>query len=217
MLTIDGEPANSGDLFVIAETDEIVEPTPDGEEIFANLPLPLDLETVPALEGIDLAVVPSGVEEARYIVSAVDAWLRTQGWQPALPSLGAPMFWDYRRWTKDGYQFTLQPGYDDSNNQLWMAYAPLDDVTFGPLPSQDALDVDNLKSLAEVAELQIEGLFVAEAVLSPDGNWLAVTTTDGALYIFDALRLFDMIWYRPGVYYSNPALQPRQPRPCRNR
>ena len=140
MLTIDGEPANSGDLFVIAETDE-VELTPDGEEIFANLPLPLDLETVPALEGIDLAVVPSGVEEARYIVSAVDAWLVMQGWQPALPSLGAPMFRTYRRWTKDGYQFTLSARLRRQQQSAMDGVRATRRCYLGPLPSQDAWTV----------------------------------------------------------------------------
>ena len=53
----------------------------------------------------------------------VDAWLRMQGWQPALPPIGAPIAWDYRRWVKDEYQFLLEPGADGAENEIQMRYA----------------------------------------------------------------------------------------------
>lgn len=207
LLTLDGEPLLEGNLLVVEESAE-VELTPGGEEVFAGLPLPPDLPTVPVVEGIDLAVVPSEAYTDRDIISTVDAWLRMQGWEPALPSIGAPVAWDYRRWVKDGYQFVLQPGSDGSEGELWMRYAPLSDVADGPLPSGDALDAGNLSAMAEVAQLRIEGLDVSQAVISPDGNWLAVTTTDGTFYIFDALRLMDTIWWQPDAYYANPVFSP---------
>ena len=46
------------------------------------------------VEGYDLAVVPSDAYPGVDIVSAVDAWLRMQGWQPTLPPIGAPIAWD---------------------------------------------------------------------------------------------------------------------------
>ena len=57
--------------------------------------------------------------------------------------------------------------------------------------------------------MEIAGLDVAEAAMSPDGNWLAATTTDGTLYFFDAHRLMDAMWWQPAeAFYANPVFSP---------
>ena len=90
-----------------------------------------------------------------------------------------------------------------------MRYAPLSDTAFGALPADAAMDADNLDAMDEVAELEIDGLDAAEAAMSPDGHWLAVTTADGTLYFFDAHRLMDTIWWQPAEgFYANPVFSP---------
>jgi len=207
VLTLNGETLAGGELRVVEETAE-VPLTADGGEVLAALPLPPDLASAPA-EGFDLSVVPSAEFDSPAVISTVDAWLRMQGWQPALPQYGAPVSWEHRRWDKDGYQFALQPGPAGSDAEIQMTYTTADDGTFGRLPAREPLTTGNLDMLSETAALELPGLDAAEAALSPDGNWLAVTTTDGRLYFFDAHRLMDALWWTPAqAFYANPTFSP---------
>ena len=207
VLTLNGETLAAGELRVVQEAAEVAL-TPDGGEVLAALPLPPDLASAPA-EGFDLAVVPSAEFDGPAVISTVDAWLRMQGWQPALPPYGAPVSWEHRRWDKGGYQVALQPGPAGSDAEIRMTYTTTDDGAFGRLPAREPLTTDNLDMLSETAALEIPGLDVAEAELSPDGNWLAVTTTDGRLYFFDAHRLMDALWWTPALaFYANPTFSP---------
>jgi len=122
--------------------------------------------------------------------------------------MGSPVAIDYRRWTKDGYQFVIERGTEDHEDELWLRYTTVDDDYYGPLPSGEELDVVNVDFMQQVARTEIEDLWVVDATLSPDGNWLAAVTSDGRLYIFDAIRMLDAIWYQPDVYYSNPVFSP---------
>ena len=207
LLTADGEPFANGQLQVVEETDEIAL-TDDAGAYIAALPLPTDLAVTTEVEGFDLAILPSETYPSTDVVSVVDAWLRSQRWQAALPPIGAPVAWDYRRWVKDSYQLVLQPGTDGAEDEIWIRYSPRVDATFGPVPSGDQLDLDTIDTMTEVAQLGIDGFSATQAAMSPDGNWLAVTTTDGTLYIFDALRLLDTVWWQPDGFYANPVFSP---------
>ncbi len=207
VLTIDGEPLTTGNLFVVEESD-IVELTDAGENIYAILPIPQELVMDVDVEGIDYVIQTTDDIPGIDLVSAIDAVLRWQGWQPALPPLGSPVEIDYRRWTKDGYQFVVEQGAEGFENELWLRYTTQDNVEYGALPSGEALTTDNIDFADTVARLEIQDRWAEDAVVSPDGNWLALTTSDGALYLFDAMRLLDTIWYQSNVYYGNPVFSP---------
>lgn len=206
-LTVDGESIEEGQLFVVEES-EPVQLTADGAEIYGILPIPPEMATPEESDFIDFIIEPTSDVPSVDIISAIDATLRWQGWKPALPPIGAPVAFEHRRWTKDGYQFVVEQGVAEFDNELWLTYTTVDDRDFGPLPSGDELDVTSVKTIDSVAVTEIADKWVEDAVISPDGHWLAVVTSDGTLYIFDTHRMLDSIWFQPNGYYARPVFSP---------
>jgi hypothetical protein len=207
LLTLDGYELESGSLTVLEDAPNVALDA-EGADFFAALPLPAEVEIAEPVEGIDLAVAPTTDFTTDELYATMGAWLRQQGWSQTLPALNSPQSPQYQRWVKDDFQFLMQPGTGDAADQVWMQLTSMDDPDLVPPPLADTpITPDNLLQTREVGMVGIASDAVTEAVMSPDGHWLALVSEGGQLALLNAHTLLLTQWWDlpEGQQYHHPS------------
>jgi uncharacterized repeat protein (TIGR01451 family) len=209
---------------------EVADAFADTDEFFAQMDEPhwaSDLVDALAAEGdrlfslpADLTVIESENADAAFSTNTLKLEVFDR-FERMLTSFGAsriqPASWpsqyngQQRRWRIDDYQIVLQQTdeRDDEDKAIYLLEVePANSDLLGALSADEAISADTVDRLAPLATWGFSDVHFDDGALSPDGDWLALVTAEGQLYLFDAHTL-EIVRSQPlppftGTHYRSP-------------
>lgn len=188
----------------------------DTDAFFADIDQPQwasDLVDTLATEGntlfslpADLTVIESDNADAAFSTAALKLEVFDR-FERMLTSFGAvriqPASWSLqyngqqRRWRIDNYQIdnyqiVLQQTdeRDEEDKPIYLLEVePANSEWLGTLPADEAINAATVDGLAPMVMWGFSDMHFDDGALSPDGDWVALVTAEGQLYLFDAHTL----------------------------
>ena len=217
IITVNGDRVWSQEFLGVSPETELSADGDDLETLY-ELILPPDYEPIDVPEAVDVGVATK-LDGANALDRAA-VWLRSRGWRATLPLPPLETTRLNRRWVRDGDEFIIEVVQDsaepdvDGPTQLWYSVRAIDPELTSPPPAQTPITAGTIFDAVPVGELGISDATVTGVAMSPDGNWLAVTSDAGNLAILDARTLSTYQWFtapgdQPGdVDYTRPTFSP---------
>ncbi|MFN8445395.1 MAG: hypothetical protein U0175_31690 [Caldilineaceae bacterium] len=197
---------------------EVADAFADSTEFFADIDQPQwasDLVDTLAAEGDtlfslpeDLTAIESESADAAFSTAALSQevfdrfgrMLTTFGATRIQPASWAAQFnGQQRRWRVGDSQIVLQltEESDSDNKPIYLLEVePANSEFLSALPADEPISAATVKRLAPLVTWGFSDVHFDEGALSPDGDWVALVTSEGQLYLFDAHTL-DMVRSQP--------------------
>lgn len=190
---------------------EVADAFADTDEFFANIDQPQwasDLVNALAAEGDklfslpeDLTAIESENADAAFSTAALTLEVFDR-FERMLNSFGAtriqPASWasqfngQQRRWRTGDYQIVLQQTdeHDDESKSIYLLEVESANSEFlSALPADEAISADTVDRLALIETWGFSDVHFDDGTLSPDSDWIALVTSEGQFYLFDAHTL----------------------------